>query len=274
MDRHYVLEPYDQALKNILENGVRKSNRTGVDEISLFGLECRYDISKYFPVLTGRKLKWESAVLELLWILSGSTNNKDLQESGTEIWTPWISEEFEKQHNYEPGELGPVYGKQLRAFGGSFDQMEYLIGLIKHDPNSHRKLFSLWNPNDLSKQRLACCHVLFQVYIHEDKLSGLLFQRSADFPIGVPFNIIGYSTLIYLLCLYTGYKPGEFVHYTSESHIYLPQIDKVKRYLDREKPASPRMEIRKQESIYQHTLEDFELLDYNPLSGLKIPVAV
>ncbi len=333
----YIMGPYDDALKLILKNGKRKQNRTGVDTISIFGLQTRYDISEYFPILTGRKV-WPKAIFaELLWILSGSTNNNDLEALGSKIWTPWVDPEFEKKHGYESGELGPVYGFQLRHFGadykevqklkrdieqlekkykkayeedmerepwntpswdhtcvpnyielhdrlgwakehckkiGGFDQLAHMVKTLVDDPNSRRNLFSLWNPVDLSKTRLPPCHYTFQVNVNDGKLSGMLTQRSGDTPIGSPANIQFYSTLIYMLSQQTGLKPHEFVYSLADAHIYVDQITAIEEYLSRPKTDSPKLILKKAPSIFDYTMDCFEVIDYNPLAAIKIPVAV
>jgi len=300
----YILEPYDNALRTILETGVHKVNRTGVDSIAVFDIESRYKIDEFLPVVTGRKVWPKSIFAELLWMLSGSTNNKDLQAMGSNIWTPWVNPEFEKKHGYVEGSLGPIYGFQLRHFGGTygnggggvsfakenyitrgkenvsiygaggFDQLAYMVDRLKNHPDCRRNLFSLWNPRDLHKMVLAPCHYTFQVFTHDGKLSGKLTQRSADFPVGIPANIQFYSTFIYMLAQQCGYEPYEFVHSTVDSHIYVNQIDAVKEYLARPKPDSPKLKLNKAEDIYSYKLDDFELLDYNPLAKIDIPVAV
>ncbi|RDJ35331.1 MAG: thymidylate synthase [Crenarchaeota archaeon] len=307
----YVLEAYDNCLKQILKHGVLKKNRTGVDTIAIFGMQSRYRIDTHFPVLTGRKV-WPKAIFaELLWFLSGSTCNKDLQELGSNIWTPWVDAEFEKKHGYAEGCFGPVYGFQLRHFGGfygnglggqpntqdklttiskwphfgrivrenrygkdGFDQLAYMVERLKNKPNCRRNLFSLWNPKELSAMRLPPCHYTFQVFTHENKLSGMLTQRSCDFPVGIPANIQFYSALIYMLAQQCGYEPYEFVHTTADSHIYVDQTEAVEEYLSREKPASPKLELNKAKDIYSYQLSDFKLVNYNPLSKIEIPVAV
>lgn len=285
----YILESYDNALEYILKNGVRKSNRTGVNTLSVFGIQTRYRIVDKFPVITGRKV-WPKAIFaELLWVISGSTLNKDLQALDSNIWTPWVDEEFEKKNGYVPTALGPIYGFQLRHFGGEygdgdttnpwygrngFDQITYMVELLKRDPDSRRNLFSLWNPNDLDYQKLACCHYSFQVSVHEGKLSGLLTQRSADYPVGVGANLIFYSALIYMLAQQTDLEPYELIHSTGDSHCYENQIEAVEKYLARDKPDSPVLRLNKRNSIDSYEISDFNLIDYNPLPSIKIPVAV
>lgn len=285
----YIMQPYDDSLREILANGVRKKNRTGIDTLSIFGIQTRYRIADRFPVLTGRRL-WPKAIFaELLWVISGSTLNKDLQALDSNIWTPWVNAKFEKKNNYWPTALGPIYGFQLRHFGGEygdgdtthpwygrngFDQLTYMIELLKSDPDSRRNLFSLWNPNDLAYQKLPCCHYSFQVYVHEGNLSGMLTQRSADYPLGVCANLIFYSALLYMLAQQTGLEPYELIHSTADNHIYFNQIDAVEEYLLREKPDSPTLSLNKRYSIDSYEISDFKLVDYNPLAPIKIPVTV
>lgn len=318
----YILEDYDNALKQIIKKGVRKVNRTGVDTIAVFGIQSRYRIDEHFPILTGRKVWPKSIFAELLWFLSGSTNNKDLQALGANIWTPWVDAEFEKKHGYAEGSFGPVYGFQLRHFGGyygngiggrndsdrnymtlddasrldldrnllpwktieygkidaygygGFDQLANMVNRLKTNPDCRRNLFSLWNPAQVDEMRLPPCHYTFQVFVHDGKLSGLLTQRSCDFPIGIPANIQFYSALIYMLAQQCGYEPYEFVHSTVDSHIYVNQIEAVEEYLARPKSDSPKLKLNQAKDIYSYSLDDFELVDYNPLPKIEIPVAV
>ena len=293
------MQEYDDASRNILRNGVWKENRTGVRTTAVFGIQSRYRINECFPLLTGRKV-WPQAIFgELLWFLSGSTNNNDLIWRGSNIWTPWVSKEFEDKHGFVPGSFGPVYGFQLRHFGGhygngaggeppgypeecepypygfgGFDQLAYMVKMLKESPNDRRILFSLWNPNDLDKQRLACCHYTFQCFVHDDKLSGMLTQRSCDFPVGIPANIQFYSALIYMLAQQCDFEPYELIHSTADSHIYEDQIPAVEEYLARPKPDSPKLCLHPAVDIYSYKMNDFEILDYNPQSAIKIPVAV
>jgi len=315
----YTLKPYDDALHQILETGVKKTNRTGVGTIAVFGIQSRYNLQQGFPLLTGREIPHKAVFAELLWFLSGSTNNKDLQQLGTNIWTPWVDAEFEKKHGYAEGAFGPVYGFQLRHFNGEygngiggkvgtqdktvwetmecnsggavwdeetdlgsnygrggFDQLDWMVNRIKTAPDCRRILFSLWNPLQTDKMRLPPCHYTYQVFIDPDKgnLSGMLTQRSCDFPIGVPFNIAFYSALTMLLAQQTGYTPFEFVHSTVDSHIYLNQMQAVEEYLKRPKPDSPKLFIEKAADIYSYNLDSFQLVGYKPQPKIKIPVAV
>lgn len=284
------MNEYDQALRLILEKGVKKDNRTEEPTLSLMGIQSRYRIDERFPFLTGRRLRIKSMIGELLWFLEGSTNNNRLKELGCNFWTPWVNEEFENKHKFEPGSFGPLYGFQLRYFGGNynkgieqkpwygyggFDQLAYMMDLLQNDPFSRRILFSLWNPNQLEQMRLPPCHYTFQLFVdNERRLSGELTQRSCDFPVGVPFNIAFYSTLIYMFAQQADMIPYEFVHNTVDSHIYMNQIPAVEEYLSRSKPDSPRLKIKKAKDIYSYIPSDFVLEDYNPEPVINIPVAV
>lgn len=279
----YVLNEYDDLLERVLKRGKKRKNRTGVDALTIFGTQSRYDISEYFPALTRRKIYPKAIFAELLWFLSGSTNNKDLQALGSNIWTPWVSEDFEDKHGYEAGDFGPIYGFQLRSFGGKyrsyekgFDQLSYIVKEIKENPQSRQILFSLWNPNDLDKQILSCCHYSFQIDLDiEDKtISGMVTQRSADLPIGVPANIVFYSAFLYMLGQQTGYRPAELIHSIGNVHIYENQIEGVKKYLSRPKPDSPTLILEKAHSICAYKMENLLLKNYRPLSPIKIPVEV
>lgn len=298
----YILEPYDNALSQILEVPTWRTNkRTGVRTKSIFGMQCRYNISEKFPIVTRRKIWPKSIFAELLWIISGSTNNKDLQKLGSNIWTPWVSKEFEKKHGYVEGALGPIYGFQLRHFGGVYgngnnffwetdngdinyyvqygsggvDQLEQMIKKIKEDPSDRGIMFSLWNPAQMDKGRLRCCHYSYQVYIDEEKkMSGMLTQRSCDFPIGVPANIQFYSALTYMLAQQTGYIPHEFIHSCGDAHIYENQIESVENYLKSPIIDSPVLKLHKAKDIYSYTLQDFELENFECGPLIKIPVSV
>jgi len=302
----YITEEYDQALETILKKGVKKENRTGVDTLSIFGIQSRYKINEFFPFLTGRKLQFKSMLGELLWFISGSTNNNDLKKLGCGFWTPWVNTDFEFDNGFASGSFGPVYGFQLRHFGGyygngiggrefttdkikcetgfdtprdaygegGFDQLAFMMEELKNNPNSRRILFSLWNPQQMDKMRLPPCHYTFQFSVEEDRLSGMLTQRSCDFPVGVPFNVAFYSTFIYMVAQQLDLKPHEFVHSTVDSHIYVNQIEAVEEYLSRSKPDSPKIQINKAKDIYSYRPEDFNLLEYNPHPSIKMEVAV
>ncbi len=278
----YIMEPYDRALEYILKNGVKRPDRTGTGTVSIFGYQTRYRIDEDFPIVTRRKLWPRSIFCELLWLLSGSSNNKDLQAMGVNFWTPWVDKEFEKKHGFEEGELGPVYGFQMRHFDGDYktktggtDQLAYLINEIKTNPYSRRLLTSYWNPNQLEQMKLPPCHYTFQIYIDDDgRMSGMLTQRSADYPVGVPANIQFYSAFIYMLAQQTGYQPYEFVHNTGDTHIYIDQIQAVEEYLATPIIDSPQLNLHMAEDIYTYTPEDFELVGYNPGPNIKMPISV
>ena len=281
----YIMQPYDDALAMILQRGVKRTDRTGVGTLSIFGHQMHFRIAEQFPLITARKVWPRSIFAELLWILSGSTNNHDLTKDGVNFWTPWEDDDFIAEHGYAPGELGPIYGFQLRHFGGDYktktggtDQLAYLVNELKTNPTSRRLLFSYWNPTQLDAMKLPPCHYTFQIYVDDERrMSGMLTQRSADYPIGVPANIQFYSALVYMLAQQTGYTPWEFIHNTGDSHIYLDQVDAVEEYLERaagEKPHSPRLELRQAADIESYTLDDFNIVDYAPLPPIKIPVAV
>lgn len=278
----YIMEAYDRALEQILRHGEKRPDRTGVGTISIFGCQTRYRINEYFPVLTRRKV-WPKAVFaELLWILSGSTNNQDLVDLGAKFWTPWVSRDFEAAHGFGEGDLGPVYGFQLRHFDGAYptgrggtDQLLNLLEGLRTDPYSRRHVISYWNPNQLDQMRLPPCHYTFQVYVDAgNRLSGMLTQRSADYPLGVPANIQFYSALVYMLAQQTNLEPYELVHNTGDSHIYLDQVPAVEQYLATEAPDSPRLRLQPAPDITSYRPEDFELLDYHPAGPIRIPVAV
>ena len=289
----YLMQDYDDALERILKHGIMKTNRTGVDTLSLFGMQSRYRIDERFPLLTRRRIRHKSMVGELLWFLSGSTLNQDLKDLGCGFWTPWLDKEFEEENGFVDGAFGPLYGFQLRHFGGhygngssetnsnplygegGFDQLAYMVDLLKNNPNDRRILFSLWNPKMMHQMRLPPCHYSFQCYTHDGKLSGMLTQRSCDFPVGVPFNIAFYSALIYMLAQQANLEPYEFVHTTADSHIYVNQIEAVEEYLSRGKPDSPVLKIfATADSIEDYKPSDFVLEDYNPEPEIKFEVAV
>jgi len=296
----YITQPYDDALKFIIDNGERKSNRTGVDCLTVFSMTQTYRIDEHFPLLTKRKLFPKSVFAELLWMLSGSTNNNDLVKLGTNFWTPWVDRAhpdnaaFYERTGFPDGYLGPIYGWQMRYFGanylkwvvdgfcqdppswyGGHDQIDWLVREIKTNPDSRRLIVSLWNPKDLHLMRLPPCHYCFHVFIDgQGRMSLLLNQRSADYFIGCPANIQFYSALCYMLAQQTGYKPYQFIHHTEDTHIYLNQIDAVKEYLDREPINSPTLRINKADNIFSYKVDDFIVEGYEPNSTIKAPVMV
>ena len=309
----YLMHPYDDALRQILESGVKRTNqRTGIKTLSIFGMQKRYDLNTdRFPILTNRKVWPKSVFSELLWFISGSTNNEDLKKLGCNFWTPWVDEEFEEKKGFAKGSFGPVYGFQLRHFGGQygngiggskgtqddhcvgmkletetnfdynmygcggFDQLDWMINRIKEDTSCRRTLWSLWNPNDVNDMKLPPCHMGYQVLIDDERrLTGIMTQRSADFPIGVPANIQFYSALTVMLAQQTGCVAHELVHTTHDSHIYWDQIDAVNQYLDLPQIESPKLEIKPAEDIYSYTPDSFVLSEFESGPKLEIPVAV
>jgi thymidylate synthase len=301
----YIMTDYDDALAKILKHGVVRTNkRTNSKTRSIFGVQCRYRLDERFPIVTRRKV-WPRAVFaELLWFLSGSTNNKDLQALGSNIWTPWVSAEFEQKHGYVEGSLGPTYGHQLRCFDGDyingdpefyyreddtftgdyhetqhgeggFDQLLYMVDLIKQDPSSRRILFSLWNPKQLDMMRLPPCCYSFQVCIDDDgKMTGILTMRSGDYPVGCCANVQYYSALTMMLAQQTGYTAYELIHNVADAHIYEPQIPAVEEYLATPIIDSPILKINKAPDILSYKLDDFVLENFQSGPKIKIPVAV
>ncbi len=286
------MEEYDDALDSILEHGVTKTNkRTGEKTLSVCGIQSRYPLNlNAFPVIT-RRMYWPKSIFaELLWFISGSTNNNDLKALGSNIWTPWESREFEQGHRYIQGSLGPIYGFQLRHFGGAyvngdttnsfygrngFDQLQYILDLLKSDPSDRGILFSLWNPKDLDEMRLRPCHYTYQVLVDDEgNLTGHLTQRSCDFPVGVPANIQFYSAFTIMLAQQCGFTPYEFIHEAVDAHIYWNQIDAVKQYLETPIVESPRLMLNKAPSMYEYKLDDFVLEGYLPGPKINIPVTV
>ena len=287
----YLMSPYDSALQEILDSGVERTNkRTGIKTLSIFGMSRRYRLdTEYFPILTRRKVWPKSVFSELLWFLSGSTNNNDLKDLGCNFWTPWVDEEFTDKHHYQPDVFGPVYGFQLRHFGGNynkghhneayghggFDQLDWVVNRIKEDSSCRRTLWTLWNPNDIAKMKLPPCHMLYQVLVDDERrMTGIMYQRSCDFPIGVPANIQFYSALTIMLAQQTDCTPHEFVHMTADSHIYEDQLDAVREYLDTPIIDSPKLTIEKADDIYSYSVDSFKITDLQSGPKIEIPVAV
>lgn len=286
----YLMHPYDEALQEIFLNGTPRTNkRTGIKTLSVFGMCKRYKLdTDYFPILTRRKVWPKSVFSELCWFLSGSTSNHDLKKVGCNFWTPWVDHEWEKKHGFADEQFGPVYGFQLRHFGGSygdgtgpdygkggFDQLKWVVERIKQDHSCRRTLWTLWNPLDVDKMRLPPCHMLYQVLVDDDRrLTGIMYQRSCDFPIGVPANIQFYSALTHMIAQQTDCYPYEFVHMTADSHIYADQMDAVKEYLALPHIDSPKLEIKQAKDIFSYTPDDFVLHGFESGPKLEIPVAV
>jgi|SRR3989344_2946941 len=264
------MKQYLDLLKDIKENGVKKSDRTGVGTISVFGRQIRFDLNKGFPATTTKKLYTKGVIHELLWFLMGSTNIKYLQENGVNIWDEWADTN---------GELGPVYGAQWRHWdapnGQTIDQISQVVNSIKNNPDSRRHIVSAWNVAQIDKMKLPPCHCLFHFYVADGKLSCHLYQRSADVFLGVPFNIASYALLTMMVAQVTDLKLGDFIHTFGDVHIYLNHMDQVNIQLSREPRPLPTMKINPQiKSIFDFKYEDFELVDYNPYPTIKAPIAI
>ncbi len=261
---------YLNLLDHILKNGVRKDDRTGTGTISVFGYQMRFDLQEGFPLLTTKKLHLKSIIHELLWFLKGETNIRYLNENGVTIWDEWADAQ---------GELGPVYGYQWRSWpaadGRHIDQISQVVESLKNNPNSRRHIVSAWNVGEIDRMALPPCHVLFQFYVANGKLSCQLYQRSADVFLGVPFNIASYALLTMMMAQVCGYQPGEFIHTLGDTHIYLNHIEQVKLQLTREPRKLPRMVINPEvKSIFDFQYSDFRLEDYNPHPHIKGEIAV
>lgn len=264
------MQVYLDLMKKILDEGVDRSDRTGVGTRSIFGTQMRFDLSESFPLLTTKKVHLRSIIYELLWFLSGDTNIKFLKDNNVTIWDEWADEN---------GNLGPVYGKQWRrwecADGRIIDQISNVVEQIKNNPQSRRLIVNAWNVADVDKMALPPCHLLFQFYVANDRLSCMLYQRSCDFFLGVPFNIASYSLLCMMIAQQCGLKLGEFVWTGGDTHLYSNHFEQAKEQLSRTPRALPKMLIkRKPDSIFDYKFEDFELVDYDPYPVIKAPIAV
>ncbi len=264
------MQQYLKLLDHILSHGHQKNDRTGTGTISVFGYQMRFDLSEGFPALTTKKLHLRSIIYELLWFLRGETNIRYLKENGVSIWDEWADEN---------GELGPVYGSQWRSWpspeGRKIDQIKQVIELIRNNPDSRRIIVSAWNPSDIDKMALPPCHVLFQFYVHDRKLSCQLYQRSADVFLGVPFNIASYALLTMIVAQSCDLVPGDFIHTFGDAHLYLNHIDQARLQLTREPRALPVMKINpEKKDIFSFVYEDFELTGYDPHPHIKAIVSV
>ncbi len=260
---------YLALLRDILENGVERGDRTGVGTKGVFGRQIRFDLARGFPILTTKRLPLKAIALELLWFLQGSTNVKWLQERGCTIWDEWADED---------GDLGPVYGKQWRSWaapdGRQIDQIAQLVENLKVNPNSRRHVVSAWNPADVEDMALPPCHCLFQFFVADGKLSCQLYQRSADVFLGVPFNIASYALLTLMMAQVVGLKPGEFVHSFGDAHLYLNHVDQAREQLTRQPYAFPTLRILPRRDLFAYELSDFVLEGYQHHPHIKAEVAV
>ena len=265
------MQQYLDLLNKIMNEGAVKTDRTGTGTKSIFGYQMRFNLADGFPLLTTKKVFTRGIIEELLWFLAGDTNKKHLQEKNVHIWDEWGDD--------ETGELGPVYGHQWRAWdtydGGHIDQIANVVDLIKNHPDSRRILVNAWNVAQVDQMALPPCHCLFQFYVADGKLSCQLYQRSADVFLGVPFNIASYALLTMMLAQVCCLEPGEFVHTTGDTHLYLNHMEQVKEQLSRTPRPLPTMKINPEvKDIFAFKIEDFTLEGYDPWPAIKAPVAV
>ena len=264
------MKQYQDMLRRILNEGIQKEDRTGTGTISVFGHQARYNLEDGFPLLTTKKLHLKSIIYELLWFLKGDTNIKYLKDHGVSIWDEWADEN---------GELGPVYGHQWRSWpdynGGTIDQISNVVEMIKHNPDSRRMIVNAWNVAEVDSMALPPCHTMFQFYVANGKLSLQLYQRSADTFLGVPFNIASYALLLQMVAQVTGLQPGEFVHTTGDTHLYLNHIEQAKLQLTRTPRPLPRMIINPDiKDLFSFDFDDFQLEGYDPHPHIKAAVSV
>jgi thymidylate synthase len=264
------VKPYLDLLREVLEHGHAKADRTGTGTLSVFARQVRYDLGAGFPVVTTKKLHLKSIVHELLWFLRGETNVRALQAAGVRIWDEWAAPD---------GDLGPVYGYQWRSWpapdGRHIDQIAQVLDEIRRFPDSRRILVSAWNVADIPRMALAPCHVLFQFYVAGDRLSCQLYQRSADLFLGVPFNIASYALLTHLIAQVCGLRPGEFIHTFGDAHIYRNHVDQVRLQLARDPRALPVLRLNPDvRSLFDFRFEDVVLEGYDPHPAIPAPVAV
>ncbi|HAQ64811.1 MAG TPA: thymidylate synthase [Bacteroidales bacterium] len=263
------MKQYLDLLRHVLENGSRRSDRTGTGTIGVFGYQMRFDLSNGFPLLTTKKLHLRSIIHELLWFLNGDTNIAYLNQNKVSIWDEWARSD---------GELGPIYGYQWRSWpsydGGHIDQLQQVLKSIRENPDSRRHLVSAWNVAQIDQMALPPCHILFQFYVNDGELSLQLYQRSADIFIGVPFNIASYVLLLMMVAQQTGLRPGEFIHTLGDAHIYLNHLDQVKLQLSREPYQSPTMRIKKAQTLFSYTFDDFVLENYTCHPHIKGEIAI
>ena len=261
------MRQYLDLLQDIMENGVDKMDRTGVGTRSVFGRQMRFDLSKGFPLVTTKKVHLKSIIHELLWFIKGDTNIKYLQDNGVRIWNEWADEN---------GNLGPVYGAQWRNWNNDgIDQLGDVIERIKAKPNDRRLIVTAWNPSQIGQMKLPPCHMMFQFYVANGKLSCMLYQRSCDMFLGVPFNIASYALLTMMIAQVCNLKPGEFIHTLGDTHIYHNHFEQVRTQLSRTPLPLPTMKINPNvKNINDFKYEDFELVGYESYDTIKAPVAV
>jgi thymidylate synthase len=264
------MRQYLDLMRRVRQDGVRKADRTGTGTLSVFGHQMRFDLRDGFPLVTTKKLHVKSIIHELIWFLAGDTNTAYLKRHGVRIWDEWADEQ---------GDLGPVYGKQWRSWtapgGSTIDQISEVLSTLKRDPNSRRLIVSAWNPADIPRMALAPCHCLFQFYVAEGRLSCQLYQRSADVFLGVPFNIASYALLTMMMAQVADLEPGDFVHTFGDAHLYLNHMEQANAQIERELRPLPSMTINKDvRSIFDFTIDDFQLDNYDPHPHIAAKVAV
>lgn len=264
------MKQYLDLLRRILDEGTPKGDRTGTGTLSVFGHQMRFNLEEGFPLLTTKKLHLKSIIYELLWFLKGDTNVRYLQEHGVRIWNEWADEN---------GDLGPVYGHQWRSWpdykGGTIDQIQNVLDQIKHTPDSRRMMVSAWNPAEVDDMALPPCHCLFQFYVADGRLSLQLYQRSADTFLGVPFNIASYALLTMMMAQVTGLRPGDFIHTTGDTHLYLNHLSQARLQLTRTPRPLPTMRLNPEvKSLFDFRFGDFTLENYDPYDHIKATVSV
>ncbi len=268
-DARVVDTQYENLLRRVMETGTPKPDRTGTGTRSVFGHQLRYDLSRGFPLVTTKKVHLRAVVLELLWFLNGDSDARWLQERGVKIWDAWAGPD---------GDLGPVYGAQWRSWptpdGGHVDQLAQVLDTLAADPSSRRMIVSAWNVADIPAMALAPCHALFQFYVADGRLSCQLYQRSADLFLGVPFNIASYALLTTMVAQQAGLEPGDFVWTGGDCHVYDNHVEQVTEQLGREVLPFPVLDLHAAPSLFEHSLEDVEVLGYRHHPAIKAPVAV
>ena len=264
------MRQYHDLLQRVLDNGVRKDDRTGTGTLAVFGHQMRFDLADGFPLVTTKKLHLKSIIHELIWFLRGDTNVRYLQENGVSIWDEWADAN---------GDLGPVYGRQWRSWaapdGSVVDQIAWVTDEIRRNPDSRRLIVSAWNPADIPKMALAPCHCLFQFFVAEGRLSCQLYQRSADVFLGVPFNIASYALLTQMMAQVTGLRPGEFVHSFGDTHLYINHLDQTRLQLSREHRPLPTLRLNPEvKRLEDFRFEDIVIDGYDPHPAIKAPIAI
>ena len=264
------MRQYLDLMHHVMQHGAHKDDRTGTGTLSVFGHQMRFDLSQGFPLLTTKKVHTRSIIYELLWFLRGDTNIRYLKDHGVSIWDEWADEN---------GDLGPVYGHQWRSWpapgGQRIDQISQVVRDIRTNPDSRRLIVSAWNVSEIERMALPPCHLLFQFYVAQGRLSCQLYQRSADIFLGVPFNIASYALLTLMIAQVTGLNPGEFVHTLGDAHLYINHLEQARTQLAREPRPLPTMRLNpKKTSLFEFDYDDFELLNYDPHPAIKAPVAV